>query len=405
MAEFWLTSAPAPRLAPLRAAPQTIFAVAKKAPAHPAYRFTVPGAGMGPKLRAPNTPYRPTGFTAVTRSTTAGASFLPHRVLRSAAPLPKEFSFHPQDLVSATDQGQCGTCWAFSALSMLADRVSVATHGSVRTELSERQLQECAWYSPDNVPGGCNGNDPYAVLKDVVGKQKRFEAVGAYPRQYTGAAVDAKACTVPSTSQGFSVGASSAFIISEPISKPGDAANLRNVENMKSHIFNEGPIQATFTVMDDFSNYDGLTIYEPQSTTATGGHAIEIIGWGVDATSGVQFWVCRNSWGTAWPASHKPCAGQGFFYFRMGTNVCNIEQYACGLIPVVYNGNESPAGKSGLYPGEKACETDTPVWTPNYDLLTTHSYKSVIVGVGTVMFLVAAGVSIYMIVRKKKLKL
>lgn len=104
-------------------------------------------------------------------------------------------------------------------------------------------------------------------------------------------------------------------------------------------------------------DYDGLTIYEPSDEAKRqdplGLHAIEIVGWGKDPSSGVSYWVCRNSWGLQWPKHHKRCAGAGFFYMRMGGNGCKIEEYAAGAIPVVYNSDEAPMDEGNLYPSDR----------------------------------------------------
>ena len=47
-----------------------------------------------------------------------------------------------------------------------------------------------------------------------------------------------------------------------------------------------GPVEAAFTVYSDFENYAG-GIYHATSTKSLGGHAIRIVGWGVEG--GVKY--------------------------------------------------------------------------------------------------------------------
>jgi len=325
--------------------------VSKPMMAHGSHRLQAhPG---GPKLRSPGSRYPKTKFTMPpVKSTTSGKSNLPLRVLKSTAKLPENFCYAASDLSEQMNQGGCGSCWAFSLAHMMADRVTLMTNGKVRACLSTRQIMECGDYMNGVENTGCQGNDPYTVINSIQNKPINLMARDQYPRAYDATDTDPKACTEVDPSSGFSVSCKSAFMISEPITEPGDAANKRNIQNMKSHIYNEGPILCTFTCYNEFIDYDGLTIYEPSpdvDTSGAGGHAIEIIGWGKDPASGTSYWVGRNSWDTNWPAQHRKCAGVDFFYFKMGVNACNIEEYACGATPVVHNATKAPRNGDGAF--------------------------------------------------------
>jgi cathepsin B len=39
-------------------------------------------------------------------------------------------------------------------------------------------------------------------------------------------------------------------------------------------------------------------IYKRKSSVVLGGHAVKIVGWGVE--NGVNYWICANSWSTSW---------------------------------------------------------------------------------------------------------
>jgi C1A family cysteine protease len=53
------------------------------------------------------------------------------------------------------DQGQCGSCWAFSAVGAMESRYAIANSGSLPS-LSEQQLVDCA-NGVEWVSEGCNG--------------------------------------------------------------------------------------------------------------------------------------------------------------------------------------------------------------------------------------------------------
>ncbi|KHJ90198.1 hypothetical protein OESDEN_09960 [Oesophagostomum dentatum] len=54
-----------------------------------------------------------------------------------------------------------------------------------------------------------------------------------------------------------------------------------------------GPVQATFTVYEDFFAYKS-GVYVHTAGKDEGGHAIKIIGWGVE--KGTPYWLVSNSW-------------------------------------------------------------------------------------------------------------
>jgi cathepsin B len=66
---------------------------------------------------------------------------------------------------------------------------------------------------------------------------------------------------------------------------------------IKSEIYANGPMETAFTVYSDFMNYES-GVYHHVSGTVEGGHAIKILGWGTE--SGMDYWLCANSWGTDW---------------------------------------------------------------------------------------------------------
>lgn len=96
---------------------------------------------------------------------------------------------------------------------------------------------------------------------------------------------------------------------------------------IKSFIQASGPVETGFTVYADFYNYKS-GIYHHTSGGVEGGHAVKIIGWGVQGTE--NYWIVANSWGTSW-------GEKGFFRIRQGD--CGIDQQVFGCTPDV-NGVE-----------------------------------------------------------------
>jgi cathepsin B len=63
---------------------------------------------------------------------------------------------------------------------------------------------------------------------------------------------------------------------------------------MQMEIMKKGPIVGQMIVYQDFKKYTGRTIYQKRLGNVAGsGHAIKIIGWGVER--GVPYWTIINS--------------------------------------------------------------------------------------------------------------
>ena len=69
-----------------------------------------------------------------------------------------------------------------------------------------------------------------------------------------------------------------------------------------------GPVEAAFTVYEDFTKYKS-GVYVHVTGAAIGGHAIKVIGWGTE--NGVDYWLIANSWTTTWGM-------EGFFKIKRG---------------------------------------------------------------------------------------
>jgi hypothetical protein len=77
-------------------------------------------------------------------------------------------------------------------------------------------------------------------------------------------------------------------------------------------------------VYSDFWDYAGGIYIKSPAATEEGGHFVNIVGWG--SSGGVNYWICKNSWGTDWGVD-------GYFFIRRGTNESRIEEQAYWLTP------------------------------------------------------------------------
>merc|ERR1712188_219463 len=219
------------------------------------------------------------------------------------------------------DQASCGSCWAFGAVEAMTDRICIASKGASKPHISAEDLLSCchmcgmgcnggypeaAWSYYKNegiVTGGQYGTkegcQPYALPHcdhHVTGKYSPCGSIQPTPRcQSTCESGYSKSCSADK--------------------HKGMSAHAVPASLIQQEIMNNGPVEGTFTVYEDFLHYRS-GVYSHTSGQALGGHAIKILGWGVD--NGTPYWIVANSWNTDW-------GNQGFFNIKRGNDECGIE--------------------------------------------------------------------------------
>ena len=243
------------------------------------------------------------------------------------------------------DQSACGCCWAFGGAEAASDRLCIATNAKVAVPLSAQELCFCA------NPNGCGGgflpsawnyiqhtglvtggqNDGIGPFGNNTGFCSEFSLPHCHHHGPVGHGGDhypsegTPGC--PSVTQSPSCPTECDAGAKAPYSDFGSArfkfsgtvkSYWSNEANIRAGIFAGGPVEAAFTVYQDFENYVG-GIYTQTSNTQLGGHAIRIVGWGEEG--GVKYWKVANSWNPMW-------GEKGYFRIRRGTNECGIEGQA-----------------------------------------------------------------------------
>lgn len=107
----------------------------------------------------------------------------------------------------------------------------------------------------------------------------------------------------------------------EPRPASDAAALQRQIQAMQREIMANGPLHVCVDIFSNFQdtfNVAPLTIYNKTKPPMTGGHCLNIMGWGHDADSGVDYWIIKNSWGDAW-------GSLGAFRYIRGADLGGIE--------------------------------------------------------------------------------
>uniref|UniRef100_A0A8D2ZVY7 Cathepsin B n=1 Tax=Scophthalmus maximus TaxID=52904 RepID=A0A8D2ZVY7_SCOMX len=251
--------------------------------------------------------------------------------------LPEEFDSREQwpncpTLKEIRDQGSCGSCWAFGAAEAISDRVCIHSNGKVNVEISSEDLLSCC----DACGMGCNGGYPssawdFWTTDGLVSGGLYDSHVGCRP--YTIAPCEHHVNGSRPSCSGERGDTPECVLKCEPGYTPAykkdkhygkSSYNVgESVEQIQLEISKNGPVEGAFTVYEDFVMYKS-GVYQHVSGSALGGHAIKVLGWGVE--DGTPYWLCANSWNTDW-------GDNGFFKILRGSDHCGIESEMVAGIP------------------------------------------------------------------------
>merc|ERR1712086_1104759 len=215
------------------------------------------------------------------------------------------------------DQSMCGCCWAFAGASAASDRLCISSEGKIAVPLSAQDICFCS--NSDGCQGGQISTpwDYIASTGAVTGGQQPFIAgtAGEDPDPFPAeGATGCKNQESPACPKKCDAGSSATFK-SDAYTFSGSTQSASGEEGIQKAIIAGGPVETAFTVYTDFANYVS-GIYHHVSGSVEGGHAVRIVGWGVDG--GNKYWKVANSWNPYW-------GEKGYFRIKRGGSECGIE--------------------------------------------------------------------------------
>lgn len=212
----------------------------------------------------------------------------------TTSPTPDSIDWRAAGVVTnVKNQGQCGSCWAFSAIGAIEGQHAMRT-GNL-TSLSEQNLVDC---TNNYSCYGCGGGWPDKAM-DYVINNHGIDTESSYP--YLG--VD-ESCEYKKISSGAT--------ISRVVSI--DYGNMKALYNALGTI---GPISVAIDAEDDFQFYKTGIFKSTTCSKTQLDHAVLAIGYGVTLTN-EKFIMIKNSWGSDWGMD-------GYIYFSGDIdNMCGI---------------------------------------------------------------------------------
>ena len=176
------------------------------------------------------------------------------------------------------NQGDCGSCWAFSATGSLEAQHRLS--GGELVPLSQQNLMDCTEGSHyGNM--GCLGGTMDAAFRYII-DNKGVDTEASYPYK----AQTTTQCRFNVSS----IGATMTSYVDLPIDEFALAEACEKV----------GPISAAIDGgWISFRFYKSGVYYEPQCYTEKLDHGVLVVGYGTEET-GEEYFLVKNSWGTQW---------------------------------------------------------------------------------------------------------
>lgn len=221
------------------------------------------------------------------------------------------------------DQGSCGSCWAFGAVEAMSDRICIKSKGQTQVHISAEDLMTCCTACGNGCDGGFPGSawEYYKNTGIVTGGQWNSKQ-GCQPYQIKSCDHHVNGTKGPCQGEGPTPECKHKCEASYSTPYEQDkhyALSVNSIsddpEATQTEIMTNGPVEADFTVYEDFPTYKS-GVYQHTTGGVLGGHAIKILGWGVE--EGTKYWLVANSWNNEW-------GDNGFFKILRGSNECGIE--------------------------------------------------------------------------------
>ena len=193
------------------------------------------------------------------------------------------------------NQGQCGSCWAFSTVENVESVAILASKGkftNTTLKLSEQQVVDC-----DDSDDGCGGGNPPTAY-DYIINAGGLESESAYPYHAVNQQCKFKKSDVVLDIKSWKW-----------------ATDTRNQGEVQNALVNWAPLSICVDA-EYWSSYSGGVMTPDECAWFVRlDHCVQLVGYNTQAST--PYWIVRNSWGPDWGL-------QGYIHLEYGHNTCGM---------------------------------------------------------------------------------
>jgi len=205
----------------------------------------------------------------------------------SVKDLPASVDWRPKGYVTPVkDQGQCGSCWAFSATGSLEGQ-HFRKFGVLQS-FSEQQLIDCSWKEGNQGCGGGWMDQAFQYVKDIAQTNGFLDVETCYP--YRAEDLKCKVNTASSCDGVTDVG----YV---DIKK-------KNETDLQAAVATVGPISVAIDASHQSFQLYSHGVYNELACSQTAlDHGVLAVGYGSQTDKRGQvtdYWIVKNSWGVTW---------------------------------------------------------------------------------------------------------
>jgi len=254
---------------------------------------------------------------------------------------PASINWRDTEAVTAIkNQGQCGSCWAFSATEAIESQLVLTTGSKFAIELSPQQIASCSPSTGSEGCQGCNGGfteGAYEYVKSVAGLANSFYIPyqqSLTETQDTVACMTSQVEAIDGPNQMLSGGfaAVSGYTYATPACTGTSLCKNQDLDQLAAAL-EETPVSVCVNAGAWNSYTGGVMTSAACGSMASFEQDHCVMATGFNTTAPTPYWIVRNSWSDTW-------GEEGYIYLEMAENTCGLADDA--TIPtVVYDGDSA----------------------------------------------------------------